>query len=96
MVIETTALTRNYAFDFKPHLTFFKNLLQRYIYLQFKPPLTISQVHGLSEPVGVCSLYLRPSLMVNHQSAFVQCRSMVNIVAFLFQFARTLSALSAS
>ena len=56
MVIETTALTRNYAFDFKPHLTFLKNLLQRYIYLQFKPPLTISQVHGLSELVGVCLL----------------------------------------
>ena len=33
-----------HPFDYKPSLPFCKNLLRRYIYLQFKPTLTINEI----------------------------------------------------
>ena len=45
-----TVLTRHYApFNYKPPLTICINLLWRYIYLQFTPPLAI---HGKSNKNG--------------------------------------------
>ena len=50
----STILTRNYApFDYKAPFTICKNLLQRYIYIHFMPPLTIHNYHknGRSLPL---------------------------------------------
>ena len=45
-----TVLTRYYApFVYKPPLPFCANSLRRYIYLQFKPPLTTEELYDSDE-----------------------------------------------